>query len=134
MCNTLYSFLCMYVYFSFFIYIIFCAKFCKITILIFFLLCSEFELLNMYVERNLRLYSCCEHPYPEVTYYVHLRRRPMFYVFNMLLPCFLITLVALLGNSMIYIYCLTACQLRYSRLILIFNEKSQLVSLFTLKI
>ncbi|KAF6016889.1 lgc-4 [Bugula neritina] len=51
----------------------------------------------MYVERNVKYYSCCEHPFPDITYYVHLRRRPMFYVFNMLLPCFLITLVALLG-------------------------------------
>jgi len=53
----------------------------------------------MYVERNVKYYSCCEHPFPDITYYVHLRRRPMFYVFNMLLPCFLITLVALLGKT-----------------------------------
>lgn len=60
---------------------------------------SEFELVNMYVERNIKYYSCCEQPYPDITYTVHLRRRPMFYVFNMLLPCFLITLVALLGKN-----------------------------------
>lgn len=64
--------------------------------------CSEFELVNMYVERNIKYYSCCEQPYPDITYYIHLRRRPMFYVFNMLLPCFLITLVALLGKFMIW--------------------------------
>ncbi|XP_067936865.1 neuronal acetylcholine receptor subunit alpha-10-like [Watersipora subatra] len=58
---------------------------------------SEFEMVNMYVERNIKYYSCCVEPYPDITYYIHLRRRPMFYVFNMLLPCFLITLVALLG-------------------------------------
>ncbi len=35
--------------------------------------------------------------YPNVTYYIELTRRPLFYVFNMILPSFLITLVGFLG-------------------------------------
>lgn len=42
-------------------------------------------------------YSCCEEPYPDVTYKIQMRRKPLFYVFNMIMPCMLITLVALLG-------------------------------------
>jgi len=33
----------------------------------------------------------------DITYTVQMRRKPLFYVFNMIMPCFLITLVALLG-------------------------------------
>jgi hypothetical protein len=35
--------------------------------------------------------------FPDLTYTVQMRRRPLFYVFNMILPCFLITTVAFLG-------------------------------------
>ncbi|XP_070212655.1 neuronal acetylcholine receptor subunit alpha-10-like [Littorina saxatilis] len=58
---------------------------------------SEWELLAMLVEKNVRYYSCCKEPYPDITFYILIRRRPLFYIFNMILPCILITLVALLG-------------------------------------
>ncbi|KAL3832327.1 hypothetical protein ACJMK2_023980, partial [Sinanodonta woodiana] len=58
---------------------------------------SEWNLQRLYVQRNVVYYSCCEEPYPDITFYIHIRRRPLFYVFNMVLPCILITLVALLG-------------------------------------
>lgn len=35
--------------------------------------------------------------FPDLTYTVQMRRRPLFYVFNMMFPCFLITIVAFLG-------------------------------------
>nr|KAG5705205.1 hypothetical protein BaRGS_011231 [Batillaria attramentaria] len=58
---------------------------------------SEWELSAMFVERNVRFYSCCKEPYPDITTYILITRRPLFYIFNMILPCILITLVALLG-------------------------------------
>ncbi|GAB1597993.1 neuronal acetylcholine receptor subunit alpha-10 isoform X2 [Argonauta hians] len=58
---------------------------------------SEWVLIKLHVEWNLVYYSCCTEPYPDITYYIQIRRRPLFYVFNMILPCILITLVALLG-------------------------------------
>ena len=58
---------------------------------------SEWTLVRLHVQRNLMYYSCCAEPYPDITYTVQMRRKPLFYVFNMILPCFLITLVALLG-------------------------------------
>ena len=51
---------------------------------------GEFILENYYAINHLVEYSCCDWPYPDVTYYVLLRRRPMFYVFNLILPCVLI--------------------------------------------
>ncbi|KAH9503287.1 Ligand-gated ion channel 4 [Bulinus truncatus] len=58
---------------------------------------SEWELIRFSVERNVRIFSCCEEPYPDITFHIVIKRRPLFYIFNMILPCILITLVALLG-------------------------------------
>ncbi|CAD5117806.1 DgyrCDS6557 [Dimorphilus gyrociliatus] len=58
---------------------------------------SEWTLVKLHAKRNVVKYSCCEEPYPDVTYKIQMRRKPLFYVFNMIMPCMLITLVALLG-------------------------------------
>ncbi|XP_011641758.1 neuronal acetylcholine receptor subunit alpha-9-like isoform X1 [Pogonomyrmex barbatus] len=57
---------------------------------------GEFHLLDFAARKNVEYYSCCEEPYPDITYEIRLRRRPMFYVFNLILPCILINGVALL--------------------------------------
>ncbi|CAG7829991.1 unnamed protein product [Allacma fusca] len=57
---------------------------------------GEFELLGFRAVRNVHTYSCCPEPYPDVTYTIALKRRPMFYVFNLIIPCFLINGIALL--------------------------------------
>jgi len=58
---------------------------------------TEWALVKLHVLRTVRLYSCCDEPYPDITYTVQMRRKPLFYVFNMIFPCFIITLIALLG-------------------------------------
>ncbi|CAB0043657.1 unnamed protein product [Trichogramma brassicae] len=57
---------------------------------------GEFDLVNFTAKRNEEYYSCCPEPYPDITYEIRLRRRPMFYVFNLILPCILINGIALL--------------------------------------
>ncbi|XP_053975599.1 neuronal acetylcholine receptor subunit alpha-10-like isoform X5 [Hylaeus volcanicus] len=57
---------------------------------------GEFDLLDFSARRNVEHYSCCPEPYPDITYEIRLRRRPTFYVFNLILPCILINGVALL--------------------------------------
>jgi len=42
-------------------------------------------------------YGCCPEPYPDVTFYLKLVRKPLFYLMNLLFPCMLITTVACLG-------------------------------------
>lgn len=42
------------------------------------------------VVRNVRYYSCCPEPYPDVTYTINIRRRPLFYIFNLVIPCIMI--------------------------------------------
>ncbi|CAG0890050.1 unnamed protein product [Darwinula stevensoni] len=61
---------------------------------------GEWDLIEMKVERSVQYYSCCSEPYPDITYTIVLRRRPLFYVFNLILPCVLITGVALLSFYM----------------------------------
>ncbi|NXD87634.1 ACH10 protein, partial [Halcyon senegalensis] len=54
----------------------------------------EWEVLGMPAKRNVITYGCCSEPYPDVTYTLHLRRRASFYVFNLLLPCIMVSFLA----------------------------------------
>ncbi|KAG1650141.1 Neuronal acetylcholine receptor subunit alpha-9-II [Nymphon striatum] len=56
---------------------------------------GEFSLEKFHSTTNLLKYSCCQHPYPDITFTIKLRRRPMFYVFNLILPCALINGIAM---------------------------------------
>ncbi|XP_077292364.1 neuronal acetylcholine receptor subunit alpha-7-like [Arctopsyche grandis] len=57
---------------------------------------GEFDLVSFDAKKHVVFYSCCPEPYPDITYVIKLRRRPMFYVFNLILPCILINGIALL--------------------------------------
>ncbi|RUS71038.1 hypothetical protein EGW08_021196, partial [Elysia chlorotica] len=61
---------------------------------------TEWELVGFLQEREVVKFSCCEVPYPFIKNHIKIKRRPLFYVFNMIFPCVLITLVALLGFYM----------------------------------
>nr|AWX65633.1 nicotinic acetylcholine receptor alpha 5 subunit [Laodelphax striatellus] len=57
---------------------------------------GEFDLVSFEPTKHVEFYSCCPEPYPDITYVIKIRRRPMFYVFNLILPCILINCIALL--------------------------------------
>nr|XP_057935696.1 neuronal acetylcholine receptor subunit alpha-10-like isoform X2 [Doryrhamphus excisus] len=57
----------------------------------------EWEVLGMPAKRNVILYGCCADPYPDITYTLKLKRRASFYVFNLLIPCVMISFLAPLG-------------------------------------
>ncbi|XP_056626370.1 LOW QUALITY PROTEIN: neuronal acetylcholine receptor subunit alpha-9-II [Triplophysa dalaica] len=57
----------------------------------------EWECGGMPATRNVIMYGCCSDPYPDITYTLLLQRRRSFYIFNLLLPCFLISFLAPLG-------------------------------------
>lgn len=61
---------------------------------------SEWKLIVFDYQRQIVVFSCCPEPYVFMTYHIVIQRRPLFYVFNMVMPCILITLVALLGFYM----------------------------------
>ncbi|XP_019715245.1 neuronal acetylcholine receptor subunit alpha-9-I-like [Hippocampus comes] len=57
----------------------------------------EWQVLGMAAKRNIVLYGCCADPYPDVTFTLKLKRRASFYVFNLLIPCVMISFLAPLG-------------------------------------
>ncbi|CAJ0591854.1 unnamed protein product [Cylicocyclus nassatus] len=52
------------------------------------------------VSRNEKFYECCPEPYPDLTFYLHMRRRTLYYGFNLIMPCILTTLMTLLGFTL----------------------------------
>ena len=42
-------------------------------------------------------YDCCPEKYPFVMFEIHIRRRTLYFVFNLIFPCILISLMSLLG-------------------------------------
>ncbi|KAK2853747.1 hypothetical protein Q5P01_006408 [Channa striata] len=57
---------------------------------------GEWDLVEVPGRRSERFYDCCEEPYPDVTFTVAMRRRTLYYGLNLLIPCVLISTLALL--------------------------------------
>ncbi|XP_061902557.1 neuronal acetylcholine receptor subunit alpha-10 [Entelurus aequoreus] len=57
----------------------------------------EWEILGMPAKKNVIQYGCCSDPYPDITFTLHLKRRSSFYIFNLLIPCMMISFLAPLG-------------------------------------
>ncbi|XP_034033512.1 neuronal acetylcholine receptor subunit alpha-10-like [Thalassophryne amazonica] len=57
----------------------------------------EWEVLGMPAKKNVILYGCCSDPYPDITFTLHLKRRASFYIFNLIIPCMMISFLAPLG-------------------------------------
>ncbi|XP_070543092.1 neuronal acetylcholine receptor subunit alpha-10-like isoform X2 [Ptychodera flava] len=56
---------------------------------------GEWELLGMPVEVHLVRYACCDTPYPDVRFYIILQRLSLFYMFNLVIPCIMISSLVL---------------------------------------
>ncbi|XP_072898043.1 neuronal acetylcholine receptor subunit alpha-10-like [Hemitrygon akajei] len=54
----------------------------------------EWEVLGLPAGRRLAQYGCCSEPYTDLTFVLLLRRRPFFYLHNLLLPCVLLSALA----------------------------------------
>uniref|UniRef100_A0A914WI70 Uncharacterized protein n=1 Tax=Plectus sambesii TaxID=2011161 RepID=A0A914WI70_9BILA len=61
---------------------------------------GEWALPSTTVERSEKFYDCCPEPYPDLTFYLHMRRRTLYYGFNLIMPCILTTLMTLLGFTL----------------------------------
>ena len=57
---------------------------------------SEWELLSIQFEKGVRKYACCPEPHPDLTYTLHIRRRTFFYIFNIIVPCIMLSVLTLL--------------------------------------
>ncbi|KRZ56210.1 Low-density lipoprotein receptor-related protein [Trichinella nativa] len=61
---------------------------------------GEWILMGLPVKRNVFKYECCPEPYIDVTFTIWVRRRTLYYGFNLIIPCILISTMALLGFSL----------------------------------
>jgi len=54
----------------------------------------------MPAKRNVKKYDCCPEQYIDITFTVHIRRRTLFYGFNLIIPCVLISSMALVAFTL----------------------------------
>ena len=54
----------------------------------------------MPAQRNEVIYDCCPEPYLDITYTFKIRRRTLYYFFNLIVPCLLIASMAVLGFTL----------------------------------
>ncbi len=47
--------------------------------------------------RTSKLYDCCPKPYVDITYIIHVRRKPLFYTLYLIVPAIIITAMVLVG-------------------------------------
>ena len=58
---------------------------------------SEWELLSITKRRNSNIYACCARPFTDVTISLEIRRKPLFYWFNLVIPYALLLLCLWVG-------------------------------------
>ncbi|XP_063598331.1 neuronal acetylcholine receptor subunit alpha-7-like [Penaeus indicus] len=61
---------------------------------------GEWDLIAVPGKRNTLSYSCCPEVYVDVTFKIHIRRRTLYYFSNLIMPCVLISSMALLGFTL----------------------------------
>ena len=58
---------------------------------------TEWDLVEASFSRLVKVYPCCNEPYPSITINIRIRRRALFYLFNLVIPCGVIALLASLA-------------------------------------
>ncbi|XP_023241909.1 neuronal acetylcholine receptor subunit alpha-7-like isoform X3 [Centruroides sculpturatus] len=61
---------------------------------------GEWDLIGLPGIRNVIYYACCPEPYVDITFTIHIRRRTLYYGFNLIIPCVLISSMTLLGFTL----------------------------------
>ncbi|XP_043065234.1 neuronal acetylcholine receptor subunit alpha-7 [Drosophila ficusphila] len=61
---------------------------------------GEWYLIAMPGKKNTIVYACCPEPYVDITFTIQIRRRTLYYFFNLIVPCVLISSMALLGFTL----------------------------------
>ncbi|XP_077988496.1 neuronal acetylcholine receptor subunit alpha-10-like [Glandiceps talaboti] len=61
---------------------------------------GQWQLLSMPAEEHLLFYNCCPQPFSDITFTIYLRRKALFYLFNLLTPAFFMSFVSLIGFYM----------------------------------
>ena len=56
---------------------------------------SEWDLVHVDVTVNTIKYTCCDHPFQDMAFKFVIHRRPMYYVFNVIIPCIILMCLVL---------------------------------------
>jgi hypothetical protein len=63
-----------------------------------YIISGEWELKYVKVKPNVEFYQCCPNePYPDIQFFIHIRRRILYYLFNIILPCVWLSILSLIG-------------------------------------
>lgn len=54
---------------------------------------GEWDLLSADATRNEVFYGCCPEPYPDLTFEIRIKRRTLFYINNLIVPCIVLALL-----------------------------------------
>ncbi|XP_064474752.1 neuronal acetylcholine receptor subunit alpha-10-like isoform X2 [Ornithodoros turicata] len=57
---------------------------------------GEWELLEARLVRNVVFYPCCPEPFPDVTVTLVIRRKTLYYMYNVVMPCMMMSVLTLL--------------------------------------
>lgn len=57
---------------------------------------GEWHLLDAQIVRNVVYYSCCPEPFPDVTVTLKIRRKTLYYMYNVVFPCLMMSALTLL--------------------------------------
>ncbi len=56
-----------------------------------YLMSNEWDVISTKGKRNEKKYECCKELFPDITYYMEMRRKGGFYNYILIMPCFLLT-------------------------------------------
>lgn len=56
---------------------------------------NEWALLESPAKKNVKYYSCCSEPYPDLTFTIRVKRIAVFYNYILVLPCVLLSFLTL---------------------------------------
>merc|ERR1719361_3418347 len=61
-----------------------------------FYISTEWDVMEVPAQRNEKYYPCCEEPYPDIIFYLGMRRKTLFYTVNLIIPCMGISFLTVL--------------------------------------
>ncbi|KJH51504.1 Cation transporter family protein [Dictyocaulus viviparus] len=61
---------------------------------------GEWIILESKVNVSVKRYECCPEEFEDIKFFLHLRRRTLYYAFNLIMPCFLTMILMVLGFTL----------------------------------
>ncbi len=61
---------------------------------------GEWQIVSTAVERHVNKYPCCPNTtFPDLTFYLHLRRRTLYYQYNIIIPCVMLSVCLIFSDE-----------------------------------